>query len=300
MCKKVKDEALDVSKDLEKLNSEDFKKTPDIKEIYKVTYQELTSQQTKRDTVFGVFITLFTFAVPLSFTNDLSAFERSWLLAALGLIGIFFSFIIVRYREYKESYWLACRTLSIIDSSKKEYSKKLVQTVFLFCLTKAGSSLLHCDSEEKLKEKPKLLKKQGHISKFKVFRSSIRSAETIYMFIISLISSALIGLWFGFLLDHLIFVVGFNWIALVCGILLFVSILCLLMFIYMRRIYLIYSCLDKDYGGKGKDGFNRAFKKAWTLHTYYEEKELEDIFKVEGNLNNGEEKNTEKVNTEKN
>lgn len=60
MSKKVKGEALDVSKDLEKLNSEDFKKTPDIKEIYKVTYQELTSQQTKRDTVFGVFITLFT------------------------------------------------------------------------------------------------------------------------------------------------------------------------------------------------------------------------------------------------
>ena len=247
MNKKVKKETLDVTKDLEQLNSEDFKKTPDVKEIYKVTYQELTSQQTKRDTVFGVFITLFTFAVPLSFTNDLSAFERSFLFLALGIIGVFFSLIIVRYREYKESYWLACRTLSIVDSTEKVYSKKLIQTVFLYCIKKAGSKYINSYEQSEIDKNPKLKDKNGHINKWEFFKSTIRSAETIYMFIISLISSALIGLWLGFFLNGLLKFSKFNAIAIVFAILCFIIILCGLMWFYTSRIYLIYVCLDSNY-----------------------------------------------------
>ena len=84
--------------------------------------------------MFGIFITLFTFAVPLSLTSDL----KYWLFLGLGVIGIFFSLIILRYREFKEAYWLACRTLTIFGTLNTKITKQTIQSIFHYCMRKNG------------------------------------------------------------------------------------------------------------------------------------------------------------------
>lgn len=259
MNKKAKDNEILNSNEFEELTTENINvgEKPNLKEIYSVTYDELTSQQSKRDTVFGVFITLFTFAVPLSFANNLNLFQRSFLFLALGIIGILFSFIIVRYREYKESYWLACRTLTIMETAKR-FDKKLLQSAFLYCMQKAATSF-YKDRNAKDKE----------ISLKKFIKKTLWSAETIYMLIISLISSALIGIFVGCLFFNFYSETSFGMpVSIVIGFMTALIILIILMFVYIRAIYKIYIAVDKKYEGRGKDGFNRAFGRAWTLHSY--------------------------------
>lgn len=263
-------------------NKDKENKDSNFKEIYKISYEELTSQQTKRDTVFGIFITLFTFAVPLSLSSDL----KFYLFFGLGIIGILFSIIIIRYREYKESYWLACRTISIVGNSGKTYTKDYVQSVFEFCMRKVANGF---------SKNSDLLNIE--ISKKKFIKKTLWSAETIYMFIISLISSSMIGLFAGSKLYENLFGHSRTLFAILLGLAVGLIVLVVLMVFYIKAIYNIY--LAVDINCKKQNAINKAFGKAWTLHIY-EEKGLEEILKNKEANKNDKKEIIDKVNSEEN
>ncbi len=231
----------------------------DFREIYKTTYDELVDQQAKRDTVVKTFITLIAFAIPLSFSDDakLGWNSRMWIFLGLGIIGLLFSLIIIRYREYKEAYWLACRTAAILDNAKSdEINKELIQNTYLYCLEKNSSSFT----------------KNKKASFWKIFRKSLFSAESLYLILMALVSGSLIGIWLGALLSELC-KLNFYFSIIMGGVLGLIVLVGLYM-LYCKGLYNIYKVMD--YNGETiedsrfDDCFNKTFKKAWTLHTYYD------------------------------
>lgn len=229
--------------------------------IYQTSYSELVSQQNKRDTLVKTFVAIIAFAVPFSFNSDISLLSwkiRSLIFLALAIIGILFSFIVIRYREYKEAYWLACRTAAIVDNTnEKHVEKEMIQSVFLYCMIKSGSKYL-----KKRKGKQK-------ISYLRLMRKSIFSAETLYLIVLDFVSSTLYGLSLAFIAYAffnssavLAIIIGFgNGIALLFS----------LYSLYICGIYKIYKAIEVDEKGQySVHYFNVSFGKAWTLHTYYD------------------------------
>ena len=79
----------------------------------------------------------------------------------LGVVGIMFSFIAVRYREYKEVYWMCCQALTVLQSFKpEEIDKHVVQSVFYHSLYKKGRGYLKTKKDGSIK-----------LNKFKYFKN---------------------------------------------------------------------------------------------------------------------------------
>lgn len=227
-----------------------------IKEAYKTTYSELDSQQSKRDTLFGIFISLITFSIPLTLGANAGWLVSSFLFLAVGLIGILFSFIIVRYREYKESYWLACRTLSILETSKHSLSSdEEIKKIYFYCMKKNGWNLFKEKNGKKC------------VNWGVATKRALHSAETIYYLIVVGISSILIGISAGFLFNILC---KFNTILSIClGLIIGIILFLLLTAVFIRKITLLYEALITE---EDDSKFNRLFSKAWTLHLYVDDK----------------------------
>lgn len=240
---------------IEGFEHENFSKEM-IKEAYKTTYSELDSQQSKRDTLFGIFISLITFSIPLTLGANAGWLVSSILFMAVGLIGILFSFIIIRYREYKESYWLACRTLSILETSKHSLSSdEEIKKIYFYCMKKNGCKLF--------KEKDGKKRVNWAVAT----KKTLHSAETIYYLIVAGISSTLIGIASGFLFN-LLFNLSIA-LSISLGALIGVFLFLLMLIIFIRKITLLYEALITEEDDKK---FNRLFSKAWTLHLYVDEK----------------------------
>ena len=227
--------------------------THNLQEHFRNTHKELSLQQSKRDQILTIYLAIFSFLVP--FAISLSTIDwnvKGIIFIGVGIIGWLFSLIIVRYRIYKECYWLCCQTLTVLMNYKQEaLNKELIQEVYYSCINKKGKKFIK-----------KIVKKDGTtIKKFNnalFIKSNAFSSETIHFTIIAFIASAILG--FGasliFSLPTLYAVI----LGVGVGLLAFI----IMHSEYFRELKRVYQVLVDDLD----KSFNFAFSKAWLLHFY--------------------------------
>ena len=241
------------------LDSKKVKDSPNynLDNIYEHAHSELSLQQSKRDQIITIYLALCSFLIPFALGEEIIGYELKGLIfLVVGAVGILFSCITVRYREYKEVYWLCCQTITVLESFKsEELDKSLVQRTFYHCLHKKGKGYL------KEKNGKKILKK------FTYARKNIFSSETLHFVIIDLMASFISGLGAALAL------VSMPKISLALGIVTGIAVFVLLIVLYFRTCIKVYMPLEEngkaDCAETKNRAFNRVFSKAWFLHFYH-------------------------------
>ena len=173
----------------QKIDSSKLKenKDYDLGKIYEQAHSELSLQQSKRDQIITIYLALCSFLLPFALGEEMIPIAMKGLLFIIvGIVGMLFSFITVRYREYKEAYWLCCQTITVLLSFKtEELDKSTVQRAFYHCLRKKGKKYLVEKKGEKRFRKMLYVKK------------NLFSSETIHFIIIALMSSFISALGVG-------------------------------------------------------------------------------------------------------
>lgn len=242
----------------------------DLPELYKQASQELALQQTKRDQIIAIYLAIFSFLIPAVLSNEeLDWRSKGLLLLAASVVGILFAFVIVRYRVYKEVYWLCCQSITTLFSLKTEaLTKQTIQSVFFETMYKKGKSFMVVKEEKKKKKKNKNKKKDERKPKKKaalpVFdkklyvKKSLFSAESIYYFIHIFITCLIFGLSIGLILPFGL------WLNIALAAVSGLALSCPLLWEYFSECIKVYQVLID-----GKDeSFNATYKKAWFLHFF--------------------------------
>ncbi len=206
----------------------------DLKTIYQNAHSELTLQQTKRDQIIALYLTLASFLVPFSYSiESFNGEVRSALFYILFAIGFILSIIIIRYKVYKEVYWASCQTISqLFNFDNDKIDKHLIQSLFYEVIR---------------------LKNPAKHGIIKGVAKNFFSAETL-LFEIHVIITA-ITLFMATMLSTTSF------LAAILAVLCFVIVIHILYFQAFFRVFSVNRThLDKD--------FNYAFSKAWFLHFY--------------------------------
>ena len=243
-----------------KIDNSKIKKNKDydLGGIYERAHSELSLQQSKRDQIITIYLALCSFLLPFALGEELiSVTMKGDLFLVVGIVGVLFSFITVRYREYKEAYWLCCQALTVLLSFEtNELNKTTVQRAFYHCLKKKGKGYLKDRRGEKRFRKALYVKK------------NIFSSETIHFVIIALMCSFICGLGVSLIKSGLLGIVA----GIGVGVLIFIGLLS----VFFNTCIKIYRCLEE----RARDGdekrrnadFNKVFSKAWFLHFYYDAK----------------------------
>lgn len=232
----------------------------DLKTLYVQACRELTLQQDKRDKTISIYVAVIAFLVPFLFSKEtmtLDGFRMTfagWVLVIAGLIGVFFSLSVVRYRIYKEVYWITCSVIAQMQNLlEQSFQKKNIQGLFLHCMEKKWKKFVpEYDENFQYDEKsPKL-----RVEYCELIRESYNSAE-FYMFAsIALIASVLIGFGLGLVFNAS----GLAWPFIVVG----VAVLGGLCWAYFHGLAHVFRYLSDHQ----RDSFNFSFGKAWFLHIY--------------------------------
>ena len=232
----------------------------DLKTLYVQACRELTLQQDKRDKTISIYVAVIAFLVPFLFSKEtmtLDGFRMTfagWVLVIAGLIGVFFSLSVVRYRIYKEVYWITCSVIAQMQNLlEQSFQKKYIQGLFLHCMEKKWKDYVKdYDENSQYDEKSPKLK----VEYCELIRDSYNSAE-FYMFAsIALIASALIGFGLGLVFNAS----GLAWPFIVVG----VAVLGGLCWAYFHGLAHVFRYLSDHQ----KESFNFSFGKAWFLHIY--------------------------------
>ena len=93
----------------------------ELEKLYELTINELGLQQSKRDQLLTIYLAMCSFLIPFGFSLDILSWQnKGYIFLATAIVGILFSNIIVRYRIYKEIYWLCCETITILFTLEKK------------------------------------------------------------------------------------------------------------------------------------------------------------------------------------
>ena len=227
-----------------------------LEDIYEHAHSELSLQQSKRDQIITIYLALCSFLLPFALGESVPTTGwKGLLFVLLGVVGILFSLITVRYREYKEVYWICCQTLTVLQSFKPEkLDKTLIQRTFYYSLHKKGKGFLH--------------ETTGRLQRGKFVKKNLNSSETFHYMIIVLMASFINGLGVAFLCLRL------GILGIAAGVIVGLAVLAWLMSVYFNTCIKIYKVLEEPEEGKEKekdDAFRSAFSKAWFLHMYYDE-----------------------------
>ena len=230
----------------------------DLNEIYNHAHSELSLQQSKRDQLITVYLALCSFLIPFALGEKLIDWQMKGLIfITVGIVGVLFSMITVRYREYKEIYWLCCQSISLLfNFDVEQMDKCLVQSVFYQSLSKRGKVFLRSRMGKTV------------FSPKQYFIKGLFSSETLYFMVLCLMASCMVGL--GLALAIMWPVVNIL-IAFCSGIIVFV----ILLRVYFSVGKKVYGILGMEPTVENKElrdkCFNRVFAKAWFLHFCYEE-----------------------------
>lgn len=251
----------------ESLENDKIKEEKDynLDTLYEHTHSELSLQQSKRDQIITLYLALFSFMIPFALSlESVGLWMKGLIFLVVGVIGVLFSFINVRYRVYKEVYWLSCQTLTILMNVKKqELNKQTIQRAFSHSLHKKGNGYLVEGANGKAWDTKTFVKK------------NMFSSETFHHMIQVLLTSVILALsavlivcdLFNLLLPILIGIGAFVLLA----------VFTLLMTNYFKKLMEVYAVMA--YVNKGAPMvdkqarnklFNATFSKAWTLHVYYQ------------------------------
>lgn len=207
--------------------------------LYDKAYSELGLQQSKRDQLITLYAGIFSFMVSLVASKE----NAGILFAATGLIGIILSLIVIRYRVYKEVYWLCCQCITVFFGFEpKQLTKENIQSVFYKALCKrAKGYLVHRDDCVIFR-------------KFKYIKSNLFSAETLYFLLIALLTSVIMAI-----SAYALFPAAWCLPAAIAVGLIILLLLLRKYFVECMKIYLVaHQNTDTN--------FNKVFQKAWFLH----------------------------------
>ena len=210
-------------------------------------------QQSKRDQIITIYLALCSFLIPFALGEEIIGYElKGIIFLVVGAIGILFSCITVRYREYKEVYWLCCQTLTVLQSYNiEDVDKSLIQRTFYHCLHKKGNRYIKKIGEKKT------------LKKFTYARKNVFSSETMHFVIIDIMASFIIGLGITLALNTLPIS------SLALGIVVGIIVFSLLLSLYFNTCLKVYAPLESGDAENKNRAFNRVFSKAWFLHFYH-------------------------------
>ena len=233
------------------INEESIKNNVDynLKELYNHAHSELSLQQSKRDQIITIYLALCSFLVPFTLGEEVISWPMKGLIfIVIGIVGMLFSLVAVRYREYKEVYWLCCQSITVLKNFKEEeINKDTIQQVFYRCLYKKGHKFV----------------KNGKFCSGQYVRKNIFSSETLHYIIIGLIAACVTAIGVGIILPFEQFVNIL--IGIGAGLITFVF----LLHVYFSTCINCYKLLAVEDEEKKDKLFTKVFSKAWFLHMYY-------------------------------
>ncbi len=220
----------------------------DLQEIYSECVRELGLQQSKRDQLIAFYLTITGLVSAYLFSSNINPIVRILIFFALFIIGCFWSTITIRYKVYKEIYWISCKTISSLFSvDRDKIDKAYVQHTFYCVIKKCYKSIPKDESGEK----PNL---------FRFITKNFTSAEYLMFLTIVLLTAASggAGLFFSLYTIKLP----------VCGLIL--ALIFLISFIFYQTIQYNKAALSvfKVMQDELNSSFNKVFEKAWHLHFF--------------------------------
>lgn len=238
------------------LNNDHLKEKPvyDFVKLYEQACSELSLQQEKRDYILKSYVLLISIVVPilLSIIEKVKPSQMGFMLLAIGLIGFLYSLIIIRYRVYKEIYWITCRVISqLLNFEEDAVNKRTVQALFYECLSKKWGKFIR----ERKNGKKRIL----HL---KVFSENIFSAESLLYLVMAFFTAVISGVGIYMFVDNNCYSV---YIPIIAGVLIFAYLLAMY-FSNLKRVFMVLA-------DGTEASFNFSFGKAWFLH-FYREKNL--------------------------
>ncbi len=207
---------------------------------YEITLKELALQQSKRDQIIAFYIAILGFVIPSLFVKDsaIGIIGMQITLGALYIIGLVFCHVIIRYRLYKESYWVASRVISQLNNIKtEERNKEMILSLYFHALKKNYRKVVKTD-------------KDNHPSLFRSARSLMDSAETLLMETLNLVTVFVGGLTAYFTYTH-----GQVWLAFILAAVVLYFFL-IINYKYCSRLMALYKCVE-DEEAKRKHFFSR-------------------------------------------
>ena len=261
---------------VEKFNKTDI----NFDDLYEHAHSELSLQQSKRDQIITIYLAICSFLIPFALGEELIDWNiKGWIFLAAAVVGFLFSGAVIRYREYKEVYWLTCRVIPLLknyaSSPENKISKTIIQQTFYYCIKKKGKKY-KCSRGNKTSA-----------SFWKYAWGNKFSAETFHFIVIALITSIIAGVGVGIVsFFNFDFNSDVRWISILTAILVGVAVLLFLLYYYFNSCSRIYKSVlydevntndndDKNdiKANKRKKAFNKAFGKAMFLHFYVDESE---------------------------
>ena len=234
----------------------------DLEKLYELTINELGLQQSKRDQLLTIYLAMCSFLIPFGFSLDIISWQgKGYIFLATAIVGILFSNIIVRYRIYKEIYWLCCETITILFTlEKKNLTKHILQQCYHRTMYKKCKKYLVENKDKHLV-----------FNKFEYIKDDITSSEFTYFMIHCFVTSVVFAMAIALILPFKLIISII--IAVVC------SLALILGFIinFFSRCINVYGVLIDGNHKK----FNSAFKKAWFLHFYLDDDSDKDIEKLQ-------------------
>ena len=232
---------------------------------YNECNKELVAQQSKRDQIIAFYVAVAGFIVPIIYELNLHYLAQSAAFLLLVIIGWFLSKVVVRYRLYKESYWITSRTISqFFLKTDGKVVKRTIQDKFKQNLLKGEKSVIV------RKKTPTGERFEDQVDWWKTTKKVNNSAETILYKIIVLMTAVTVFLTVFTSANPLLGLIeGISGtpstlIAVAVSLLAALATYSHLTFFYVRSLASIYKyCITK----KDED-FNGAFDKAWFLHFY--------------------------------
>lgn len=234
----------------------------DLEKLYELTINELGLQQSKRDQLLTIYLAMCSFLIPFGFSLDIISWQnKGYIFLATAIVGILFANIIVRYRLYKEIYWLCCETITILFTlEKKNLTKHIIQQCYHRTMYKKCKKYLVENAQKKLV-----------FNKYEYIKDDITSSEFTYFMIHCFVTSAVFAMAIALILPFKL-IVSIS-IAVACSLILIVGFI----LNFFSRCIKIYGVL---YDGHHKK-FNSTFKKAWFLHFYLDDEADSDIERLQ-------------------
>jgi len=256
-----------------KITEADMEKASDLHlyETYGMCNSEITLQQSKRDQTIAFYMTLLGIAsTTAAAVEKIGLLNLSFIFLALGILGSLLSAVIIRYRIYKEVYWVTSRTLcQLFSIDRAKVDKTLVQTLFYRNLKKNKPSVIVMKKDENNQD-------TDEEDRWKTIKKVAFSSETILFFVQAMFSSFSLGMFFGLHIYYLYlnkWTQAGEWPVIVFG--LVGSVTGLIMLVWLCRRYLshlkgVYAVFSEEGNKERDEAFNKTFQKAWFLHFFVE------------------------------
>lgn len=230
----------------------------DLDSCYQQTVAELGLQQSKRDQIIAFYLTILGFVIPSVVSLEVGNGPKALAFLAMYAIGTIFCHVILRYRIYKEVYWIACRVITQMCNIKPEHrTKKNIYILFYNALDHNKSSIVQYGKSRSGDKAPKR-------SFFRSLKRQLNSAETLLYETLALFSGFVgaIGGYYAWCVAKPMGVAV--WLVLIY---MFIRI----NYKYVTRLMALYDCIDEQNPDKKLAELEATFAKAWMLHCYVDD-----------------------------